>query len=358
MPQIHLNQKPPLPKVPRPIVSIGAGGIVHDAHLPAYKKAGFQVAGIYDLNPERARSIAEQFGIPRVYPSLESATSEAPANAVFDVAVPASAIMDVLPHLPAGRGVLIQKPLGENLDQARRIVEFCNQKKFQAAVNFQLRYAPYVLAARSLIEQGAIGDLHDMELKVTVLTPWHLWTFLEGIPRLEILYHSIHYLDLIRAFLGEPKGIYAKTTKLPVFPHLAPTRSTLIMDYGDEIQAAVSVNHGHKFGLRHQASYIKWEGTNGAIYAKMGLLLDYPKGEPDEMEYCILRDSEPPHWESVALEGTWFPDAFIGTMASMMRWLDDPKDKAATAVDDAFKTMAVLEAAYRASAKGGEPIPS
>ncbi|HUZ47244.1 MAG TPA: Gfo/Idh/MocA family oxidoreductase [Terriglobia bacterium] len=357
MPQFNLNQKPALPEVPRPIVMIGAGGIVHDAHLPAYRKAGFQVAGLYDLNPERAQALASQFGIKRVFPSLESAVSDAPPDAVFDVAVPAPAILKVLPHLPSGRGVLIQKPLGENLAEARRIVELCHEKQFRAALNFQMRYAPYVLAARSLLEQGAIGDLHGMELRVAVLTPWHLWTFLEGIPRLEILYHSIHYLDLIRSFLGNPRGIYAKTTKLPAFPHLAPTRSTLIMDYGDAIQACVSANHGHGFGRRHQESFIKWEGTKGAIYVKMGLLLDYPKGEPDEMEFCILRDGESPRWEPVALEGTWFPDAFIGTMASVMRWVDNSDDKASTAVDDAFKTMAVVEAAYRSSEQGGEPIP-
>ena len=356
LPALPLNQKPPLPNVPRPIVSIGAGGIVHDAHLPAYRKAGFQVVGIYDLNPERARALAGQFGIERVFPSLASAVREAPAHAVFDVAVPASAILEVLPHLPGGRGVLIQKPLGEDLDQARRIVELCREKQFLAAVNFQLRYAPYVLAARSLLEQGAIGELHGLEMRVTVLTPWHLWTFMEGLPRLEMLYHSIHYLDLLRSFLGEPGGVYAKTLKHPVFPHLAPTCSTLILDYGETIRACISANHGHVFGPRHQESYIKWEGTKGAIFAKMGLLMDYPKGLPDEMEYCILRDGEPPRWEPVALEGAWFPDAFIGTMASVMRWVDDPTAKAPTAVDDAFQTMAVLEAAYRTSEKGGEPI--
>lgn len=356
MPQIQLNQQPALPKLPRPIISIGAGGIVHDAHLLAYRKAGFQVAGIYDLNLERARALAGQFGIERVFPTLERAASEAPADAVFDVAVPAPAIPEVLPHLPAGRGVLIQKPLGENLGQARRIVELCRQKEFRAAVNFQLRYAPYVLAARSLLDQGAIGDLHDLEVCVTVFTPWHLWTFLEGIPRVEILYHSIHYIDLLRSFLGEPGGVYAKTLKHPISPHLAPTRSTLILDYGDTIRACISANHGHVFGLRHQESFIKWEGTQGAIVAKMGLLMNYPQGEPDQMEFCILRDSEPPQWETVKLEGSWFPDAFIGTMASVMRWVDDPNDQAATAVEDAFKTMAVLEAAYRSSERGGEPV--
>ncbi|HPU57778.1 MAG TPA: gfo/Idh/MocA family oxidoreductase, partial [Verrucomicrobiota bacterium] len=49
-----LRQTWPRPSRPRPIVIIGAGGIVRDAHLPAYRKANFPVAGIYDLNPAAA----------------------------------------------------------------------------------------------------------------------------------------------------------------------------------------------------------------------------------------------------------------------------------------------------------------
>lgn len=356
MPQIEFVQKPVLPVTPRPVVLIGAGGIVHDAHLPAYRKAKFPVVGIYDPNLERASSLAREFSVDRVFPSLQSAVSEAPSGAVFDIAVPAQEIVTVLPHLPAGCGVLIQKPMGEQLDQAGRILDLCRDKQFRAAVNFQLRYAPYVLAARSLIEQGVIGDLHDMEVRVTVYTPWQLWTFLQGIPRLEIVYHSIHYLDLLRSFLGEPHGVYAKTLRHPLSPQLAPTRSTIILDYGDTVRACVSTNHGHVFGLRHQESFVKWEGTHGAIVAKMGLNMNYPKGEPDQMEYCVITGSDPPRWESARIEGSWFPDAFIGTMASVMRWTDDPKAKAATAVDDAWKTMALVEAAYRSSERGGEPV--
>ncbi|MGH9401412.1 MAG: Gfo/Idh/MocA family protein [Terriglobia bacterium] len=356
MPQLRLNQKPALPQTSQPVVLIGAGGIVHDAHLPAYRKAGFRVAGVYDLNVERARALAGQFAVERVFSSLENAIEEAPANAIFDVAVPASAILGVLRFLPDGRGVLIQKPLGRNLAEAHEIVDLCQRKQLRAAVNFQLRYAPYVLAARSLIEAGAIGELHDMEVRVSVYTPWNLWTFLRGIPRVEILYHSIHYLDLLRSFLGEPRGVYAKTLKHPASPDLAATRSTLILDYGDTVRACVSTNHGHVFGRRHQESFIKWEGTKGAIVASMGLLMNYPQGEPDRMEYCVAGGSEPPRWKTVKLKGSWFPDAFIGPMASVMRWMEDPREVAATALEDALKTMALVEAAYHSSDHGGELI--
>src|SRR5258706_11546723 len=137
--------------------------------------------------------MASTFGVPKVYSSLQEAIAGAPSNAVFDIAVPAAAILDILPHIPDGRGVLIQKPMGNDLPEAKKILDLCHSKKLTAAINFQMRYAPYVVAARSLIEQGAIGDLHDMEVRVLVNTPWHLWSFFAGMQRVEILYHSIHY---------------------------------------------------------------------------------------------------------------------------------------------------------------------
>ncbi len=118
----QVNQAPALPHSPRPIILIGAGGIVRDAHLPAYRKAGFGVAGIYDLDASKAQALARDFGIPRVYASLAEAVIAAPQDSIFDIAVPASAIYGILRELPRGSYALIQKPLGETLDQARVLV--------------------------------------------------------------------------------------------------------------------------------------------------------------------------------------------------------------------------------------------
>jgi predicted dehydrogenase len=356
MRELQINQNPPLPENPAPIVIIGAGGIVKDAHLPAYRKAGFMVQGIYDKEPAKAESLASSFEVGRVCKSLAEAVDLGRDKAIFDVAVPASAVPDVLPGLPDGAGVLIQKPMGENLVQARQIRNLCHKKKLKAAINFQLRYAPLALAARSLIDQGVIGRVCEMGFRVTVYTPWQLWTFLEGIPRVEILYHSIHYLDLIRSFLGNPAGVYAKTLRHPKAPRLAATRSNIILDYGDSVMAAIAANHHHEFGPRHQESYVKWEGERGAIKARLGVNLNYPEGLPDNLEYCTLNEGGPAQWQSVELKGTWFPDAFIGTMASVMRFVEGSSSELPTSVDDAFETMAVVEAAYQSSASGATEI--
>ncbi len=351
-----MTQAAPRPKQPRPIISIGAGGIVTDAHQPAYSKAGFETVGIFDVDLERAEQTAKRFGVRRVFRTLGEAVQAAPADAVFDVAVPAAALPEILSALPDGAAALLQKPMGDTFAGAKAIRDLCHQKRLTAAVNFQLRYAPYVLAARSLIEQGAIGEVHDMEIRVKVNTPWHLWRFFEGLPRVEILYHSVHYLDLFRAFLGEPAGVYAKTVSSPTSHHLASTRSAIMLDYGDYLRATITTNHGHAYGLEKQESYVAWEGTKGAIKATIGLLLDYPEGQPDVFETCFLQDDTPPRWEKHAIEGSWFPDAFIGSMASLMCYLEGSTDTLPTTVDDAFKTMTLLEAAYCSSEAGGVPF--
>lgn len=352
---LTLDSRHDMPGSPRPIVLIGAGGIVRGAHLPAYRLAGFPVAGIADVRVERAHELAREYAIPRVSGSVAEAVRAAPHNAVFDVAVPASELPRVIGAFPRGAGVLIQKPLGEDLDQAKRLVDVCRERGYVAAVNFQLRYAPQLIAARRLIASGRVGDVHDIEVRIVAYTPWHLWDFLESCPRMEILYHSIHYVDLIRSFLGDPGSIQARTVKHPAMMNMASTRTNIIMDYGEVIRANVTTNHGHGYGVRHQESYVKIEGTRGAVFVQLGLMLDYPAGREDVCEYCLL-DDEPPTWTRVDVEGSWYPHAFVGTMASLMRKLEDPSRELPTSVDDALRTMACVEAAYAASDRRGVPV--
>lgn len=346
--------QPPMPENPAPIVSIGAGGIVRNAHYPAYALAGFPVFGVFDSKLSTAQDLARDFGIDTVFGSLTEAVEQAPEGCVFDIAVPAYAILPILEKLPDGAAVLIQKPFGETLDEASDLRQICREKALIAAVNFQLRYAPYVLVARQLIAQGLIGDLHDIDVKVNVNTPWQLWDFLEKAPRMEIVYHSIHYVDLIRALMGEPASVLAKTIKHPVSPKLDSSRSALIFDYGDWKRASILTYHGHAYGPQEQESYVKLEGTKGVIKFQMGLNMDYPKGRPDYLRYAVAGSEE---WKEYPFEGSWFPHAFIGPMASVMRFMEGSESSMQTDIEDAYRTMAVVEAAYTSSARGGEPIP-
>ena len=353
-----IQQHWPLPSHPRPIVIIGAGGIVRDAHLPAYRLAGFTVHSMCDRTLEKARRLGAEYGVASVTDDLGQLIAAAPLDAVFDIALPAAAFVETLERLPDNATVLIQKPMGDDLEMAKTIRATCHRKNLTAAVNFQLRFCPYVMAARSLIDQDAIGQLHSIEVRVNCYMPWHMWDFLHGAPRVEIQYHSIHYIDMIRAFLGEPTGVHCRTLKHPKMMQLVSVRTICSLDYGDDRMVAIETSHAHEFGRRHQESYVKWEGTHGAILAKMGLLLNYPHGEPDALEYCLLKEGQEPAWQSIELEGSWIPEAFIGPMANLQRFSAGEDDRLLTNVDDVVKTMAVVEACYDSSEHGATPIPA
>ncbi len=341
-----------LPRHPRPIVVLGAGGIVRDAHLPAYRKAGFTVSGICDVAVDRAVALAAEYSIPRVSSSIADAVAAAPTDAVFDLALVPDQFPAALEALPDGAAVLIQKPLGNSLIEAGSLVELCHRKNLTAAVNTQLRFAPQIAAARAVIASGAIGELFDLEIRISVNTPWEMFPFVFGMERLEFTMHSVHYMDLARSFLGNPSGVSAITVRHPL-KELASTRSVIVFRYADRpLRVVISTNHDHDYGTQFEESFIKWEGTKGAVRAQLGLLLDYPDGGPDALDY-VLRERPGAGWLPIPFEGSWFPDAFIGSMSALQRFVEGSVDCLPTSVDDVFDTMAVVEAAYESDDREG-----
>ena len=348
----ELPQAWPRPSAPRPIVVIGAGAIVENAHLPAYRRLGFEVAGFHDLDPARAGATAATWPGARAFATMAAAAAW--PGAIFDVAVPGRAVAGVLEQLPEKSHVLVQKPLGETLAEAKQILSVCRARQLSVALNFQLRFSPNMLALKALLDRGHFGDLVDVEVRVVTYTPWQLWSFMRGLPRLEILYHSVHYLDALRHLLGEPRGVFSRATRNPATPEYPDVASATILDYGPSCRVTVSTFHAHAPLPTHAMSQLRVEGTRGAAVARMGVNLAYPTGEPDTLELWT-RGAD--RFEPVPLRGSWFTEAFEGPMSNLQRFAAGEDTRLVSPVEDAVKTMALVEACYIASDAPGTPIP-
>jgi len=349
---VDLIQSWPAPAAPKPVLIVGAGGIVRDAHLPAYRKAAIPVGGVTDIDPPRAHSLAEEHDIPEVYASLGEAAAAGGTGVVYDIATPPHVITDILPQLPDGAAVLIQKPMGADQAQARAIRRICRDKGLKAAVNFQLRFSPMMMAARDAIDKGLIGDLLEIEVHLNIFTPWTLFPFLIPMERVEIAVHSIHYLDTIRGLAGNPKGVFARSIGDPRAADFAQTRTSVILDYGDRLRGLMSINHNHPHGRQFQSAWFRIEGTEGAMMVKLGVCFDYPNGEADELWLCG-RDGD---WQQIPLEGHWFIDAFMGTMRNVQRFDAGEDDRLYASVEDAYQTMALVEACFRSMREPATPL--
>jgi predicted dehydrogenase len=209
-----------------------------------------------------------------------------------------------------------------------------------------------MLALKDAVAKGWLGEVVDFDAWLALDTPWQLWEFLLKAPRVEIAMHSIHYLDLVRQLLGDPDGVHAKTLGHPAHT-VAQTRTSAILDYGERVRCSLSINHDHKFGRKWQACEFRICGTEGAAYLKLGLNLDYPRGEPDILEINPKGGSG---WVGVPLGGEWFPDAFVGRMANVQRFAAGEDEEMVSSVEDAWHTMALVEAAYRSSAAPATPL--
>jgi len=102
---------------------------------------------------------------------------------------------------------------------------------------------------------------------------------------------------------------------------------------------------------------VRVEGTEGTAVAELGLLKNYPHGSTDRFRYTS-RLLQPGTWIAPALEGSWFPDAFIGTMASVMRGLEGQPGAPETSVRDNLGTLRLVLAAYASMAERRAIDPS
>lgn len=350
-----LQQSWPLPGRPRPITIIGAGGIVHDGHLPAYRKIGLPVAGLFDIDRTKAQTLAAEFGVPVVHDRLEGAIAASGPDSIFDLALPPSAILETVQRLPEGAVALIQKPLGANLAAARQIVAALDARKITAATNFQLRFTPSMLAIRDAVRKGLLGEIVEVEVRLAVYMPWEVWSFMPKMDAIEIPLHSVHYLDWIRSLIGEPRSVYAKTVPHPRYPDLKDARSSIILDYAGPVRCCLSLNHTYNFGPDHVEATIRVEGTTGCAHLQVGYLIDYLKPLPEKLEMIVPGTD----WTTVPLAGERMPDAFGGVMSNLQRFAAGEDEGLDTDVHDSIKTMALVDAALESSRRGGvlpEPV--
>lgn len=322
------------------IGSIGCGGIVQYAHMPAYRNAGLNTVAAFDLKREVAEKVAAEFSIPKVYDSVEQLLAD-PAVEVVDIAVPPWVQLEIVEKVvAAGKHMLCQKPLASKFSDARKIVELAENAGLKQAVNQQMRWDAGIAASRDLISRGFIGAPAAAQILVSMETPWHLWPWLAAAPRLEVMYHSIHYIDAMRSLFGEPEWVTSRHARYIEQGEVqGETKTITTLDYDDGLQALVSVNHYNVHGKPYAT--FSFTGTKGAIEGTIGLMYNYPDGRPDTLVYR-QKFEEPTH---IKLDEMWIPDAFLGPMACLMEAIEKDETPCADTRDN-LNTLRIVEAAY------------
>ena len=347
---LDLHHHAPLPKKKDyRIGAIGAGFIMRDCHLVAYRNAGYNVVAITSQPPEQAREVAALRGIPTVFNTNEELIAD-PSIEVLDIAVPPNfelpIVREAVKHAGHIKGILAQKPLATNYQEAKEIVRLCNEAGITLGVNQNMRYDQSIRALKTVLERGYLGEPVLATIEMRAIPHWQTWV--KDLGKVTLLNMSIHHLDSFRFLFGDPKSVYVSARSDPrtKFEHRDGI-VLYILEYANGFRAAAwdDVWAGPAREGGAPDTYIKWrvEGTDGLAQGTIGWP-SYPNVTPSTIDFTTTR--QPGTWFAPRWKEVWFPDAFEGTMGMLLDALAEGKEPAVSGRDN-LKTMALVDACYK-----------
>ena len=138
---------------------IGCGKIAQVRHIPEYAAhPQARLWGYYDLNQDRARELAEQYG-GKVYPSWRDLLADPDIHAVSVCAANNAHAEITIAALEAGKHVLCEKPMATTLAECEAMVAAAQKSGKYLMIGHNQRLAKAHARARKLVEEGAIGDI-------------------------------------------------------------------------------------------------------------------------------------------------------------------------------------------------------
>jgi predicted dehydrogenase len=127
--------------------------------IPMQRSERVELYGVASRDPEKARKTAEEFGIPRAYPSYNALLADSSIEAVF-LPLPNHVHAEwIWKAADAGKHILCEKPLALNAEEARRAAEEARGKGVLLMEAFMYRFHPRWVRARELVRTGHIGTV-------------------------------------------------------------------------------------------------------------------------------------------------------------------------------------------------------
>jgi predicted dehydrogenase len=338
----ELPYRPRDPQRYRPAIGlIGCGGITNN-HLKAYRKAGYHVVALCDIDRRRAEDRQRDY-----YPAAQVYTDYHEVLARSDIEV-----VDITTH-PAERGAIIeaalhshkhvlsQKPFVLDLDEGERLAKLADDNGVRLAVNQNARWAPHYSYMRCAAEAGLLGTPATLACTVHWDHRWIAGSPFENVKHLILYDFAIHWFDLACALFAprEPQRVFASLARSPGQDLKPDLLGQAIIDF-DDGQASLVFDAATPFGPEDR-TYLR--GTEGSIVAA-----GWDCKEQEVTLYTSAGRATP------TLDGCWFPDGFHGTMGELLCAIEENREPSISARNN-LKSLALCFAAVE-SAETGSPV--
>lgn len=218
---------------------LGPGGIAHTFARAVTEHTAAEVVAVGSRSRERAEQFAVEYDIPSVHQGYEALVADPSVEAVY-VASPHSEHRDhALLAIAAGKHVLVEKSFARNAAEAQEVVDAARAAGVFCMEAMWTRFLPHVVALRSVVERGEIGELvgviADHGQAFGHMPPTHRLhnPDLAGGALLDL---GVYPVSFAHDLLGVPERIQALGSKTPTG---VDGQISIALGYGERVQASL-----------------------------------------------------------------------------------------------------------------------
>jgi len=331
------------PKLEKPKLGIvGLGWIAQVYHLPIFTRMpDVQVVCICDREKNKARALAEKYGIPRYYTSYEEMLKHEEIDAI-DICTSTDVHTEIsLAALEAKRDVFVEKPIARRYDEAVKISEAVKKNKRKLMVGMNHRFRSDTMMLRSFIENNDLGNIFYVKTgwlkKPSSESGWMMQEKLSGGG--VFLDLGIVMLDLALWMTGYPEVARVNATD---YHHKTKVEDSAVVFLTMKNGATITIEVSWNFHIENELYYCNIYGDQGSgkinplkIHKEMhGNIVNLTPIKTDTTQNAVKRsyENEMKH--------------FVGALRGIHPVI--------STVQEAVQRMKIVDAVYRSAVKGKE----
>ncbi|OHU77098.1 Gfo/Idh/MocA family protein [Mycobacteroides chelonae] len=232
-----------------------AGNVARDFPLTP----GAELIAVASRSAERARDFAETHRIPRAFGSYRELLADPDVDAVYIATPHPQHRQAAIAALTAGKAILVEKAFTATAAGAQQIIDIARARGVFAMEAMWTRFQPAIVAAKNLVDDGAIGEVRQVQADLGVDRPFdpddRLFSpTLGGGALLDL---GVYVVSLAQYFLGDPAAVVAHGS---LFPTGVDAEAGLLLRYDDGRTATLLCSL-----LHHTPGQARIFGTEGWI---------------------------------------------------------------------------------------------
>ena len=289
---------------------IGAGRVFPNHIIPLKKLDDVEVTAVCDREYARARDRAAEFDIPHMYTDWRELLA-GPVDAVFILTPPALHAEHAIAALEAGKHVFCEKPLAQNLDDGRAIVEAAEAAGVVCQIGFNNMFEPEYRLMYNLYKNGELGRLVHAYDKQWVLRPAESWLNRNDTWRLnqqasggrmqEFGSHKVAWLTAVGGNITGLTGRYDTIAETLIDTGVDDT-TLMMMDFAGggvgtvEVSLSPTAQTRRIVGILGTEASVEWHGDHHVYLQRKG------HDHPEKITPPHLEESRQGHFVRCALE--------------------------------------------------------